>query len=247
MGKDCFAALHEVAYMLPTFVWSIVSFPDITLCCGLQQLIDLVATESIRAQLSYDTTFCLGNFYVSVLVLKCTAFNENPIIPIAFVIHERKFESVHAQFFTLLKGKMSAVSKIPCTIVTDGEVAITKAVINTMPNWNLVACWNHILRDVEMWLKKRHTNATEIAVYKSHIRELLQSETAVAMALKLQTVRTSWSQAFSDYYDNQLHERLIVGYSGYLLDCGLDREGITTNASESLNAMLKRFQVNKKR
>jgi len=41
--------------------------------------------------LSYDTTFQLGDFYVSVLCFRHTLFKEAPVIPAAFLVHERKF------------------------------------------------------------------------------------------------------------------------------------------------------------
>ena len=55
--------------------------------------------DSPGAQLlSYDTTFQLGDFYVSVLSFKHVLFKENPVIPVAFMFHERKFQTVHEHF-----------------------------------------------------------------------------------------------------------------------------------------------------
>ena len=49
--------------------------------------------------ISYDTTFKLGDFYVSVLAFRHTLFTECPVIPAAFLIHERKFRECHKKFF----------------------------------------------------------------------------------------------------------------------------------------------------
>ena len=61
-------------------------------------------------------------------------------------------------------------------IVTDGESAMSKAVESIIPEWKLVTCWNHILTDLEVWLKKKYASVDEISVYKSNVREMLQYE-----------------------------------------------------------------------
>jgi len=48
----------------------------------------------------YDTTFNLGHFYVSVLLLRETEFDPSPIVPLAFWLHERKLQSTHDKFFS---------------------------------------------------------------------------------------------------------------------------------------------------
>ena len=42
--------------------------------------------------LSYDATFSMGDFYVSILIFRHTFFVKNPCVPALFLIHERKFE-----------------------------------------------------------------------------------------------------------------------------------------------------------
>ncbi len=242
MSKDSFTALHEVAYMLPGFVWLIQTFPDLMVCCGQQDAIDYMQLNREPILLSYDTTFNLGNFYLSVLIMQCSFLSETPLLPLAFILHDRKFESVHSTFFSLLLQKLPLKK---CIIVTDGEAGITRAIVNTMSNWTLVSCSNHILRDAEFWLKKHAANSADLAVYKNNVRELLQCSTAIGLQLKLQTLRNSWSAAFAAYYDAHLKRRVEIGYGGYLNDCGLDDSSITNNMSESFNAVIKRYQVRK--
>ena len=148
MSKDAFVSLHEVAHMLQEFVWIIQTCPDIVLCCGRQDLIDYSTSCAEPIVMSYDTTFCLGDFYLSSLVLQCNLFLECPIIPVAFVIHERKFSEVHSMFFSQLRKKISFKK---CIIITDGEVGITQAIVDTMSelDWIILSCTNHIIKDVE--------------------------------------------------------------------------------------------------
>jgi hypothetical protein len=236
IGKDEFVTVHELAYMLPGFIWTISTYPDLVLTCGLPFMLDFLCSSS-PVFLSYDTTFNLGDFYVSALVVQTSVFSELPIFPVGFVVHDRKFETVHAEFFMQLKKKLS-----PCfapVIVTDGEIAVGKAIKTALPHWKLVSCWNHILTDVEMWLKKRHISSQEVAIYKSTVRELLCCDTADEFEVKLATVQSSWSEAFCDYFNSFLLQRLQIACKYHLLSVGASLESVTNNISESFNNVLK--------
>lgn len=238
--RDSLMNLHELAHIFPSFIWSITSHPDLVVCFGMNELIQLVPVDN-NSVMSYDTTFCLGDFYVSFVVAPCTRFVENPIVPLAFVLHERKFQSVHATFFEHVVEKI--VSNRKCYIVTDGEAGIMTAISSVLPKCTLLTCWNHLLRDVEFWLRKHQGKADDVVVYKSQVRELLECETETMLETKKQTFRSTWSDAFAQYVDSFLGARIGIAYSGYLKKCGLPGNGVSTNISESMNAMLKRFQV----
>jgi hypothetical protein len=61
--------IDEMAYMLPEFVWSIRTYADLVVCFGLPQVVDLVK-QCPEIFLSYETTFNLGDFYLSSLTAK---------------------------------------------------------------------------------------------------------------------------------------------------------------------------------
>ena len=239
MGNDSLVTLHEIAYMVPNFVWSISTFPDLTVIFGLDCLLtELASCDKIL--LSYDTTFLLGDFYLSVLVGKFSMFNECPCMPLAFLLHDRKFEIAHADFFTRLPARFPAKNDV--VIVTDGELAMSKAITKALPQWHLATCSNHILTDVELWLKKRSASHLEISVYKCQLQELLHCDSEHQLAMKINTLKPTWTDAFLTYFDSHLKCRLDLAYTGYLKSVGLPDDSITTNMSESLNAVIKRFQ-----
>lgn len=95
--------MHEIAYDIPAYIRKIVTYPDLTLVCGLQEIVDefnniMVLTHEGQL-LSYDTTFQLGDFYVSPLIFRHLLFNEKPCIPVMFLIHERKLTETHEELF----------------------------------------------------------------------------------------------------------------------------------------------------
>ena len=94
ISRDSLYNLHEIAYDLTNLVWKIVTFPDLVCICGLDELTEdankLLMLSSTFQLLSYDTTFQLGDFYVSPLIVRHSIFDQKPCVPLAFMIHGRK-------------------------------------------------------------------------------------------------------------------------------------------------------------
>ena len=85
--------IHEIAYDLTGFISKIVTYPDLIIVCGIPKMLieieNLLHTDLHSPQLlSYDTTFQLGDIYVSVLLMRHTLFRGAPVIPISFLLHE---------------------------------------------------------------------------------------------------------------------------------------------------------------
>jgi hypothetical protein len=102
---------------------------------------------------SYDTTFDLGDLFVSVLVYKHVMFQGGNTIPVAFMIHDHRSGELHDRFFRTIKSLVPNLSKGTPVIVTDREPSIAKALKNYLSNCKHVFCWNHIKRDLVHWLK----------------------------------------------------------------------------------------------
>ena len=62
--------------------------------------------------LTYDTTFKLGDFYVSILLFKHALFAEAPAIPAAFLMHERKFQASHEQLMKFIRASVPSLAKL---------------------------------------------------------------------------------------------------------------------------------------
>ena len=68
--------------------------------------------------LYYDITVCLGDFLLSTLAFQHIIFEENPVIPLAFIVHERKFQKCHEQFLEVIKEKIPRLEQKPVPIIT---------------------------------------------------------------------------------------------------------------------------------
>lgn len=131
LTHDAIYNLHELAYDLDDFVKVIVTYPDLVIICGLDKIINeldlILQMDSECPQLlSYDTTFKLGDFYLSPLLYRQTLFSNHPVIPALFLVHERKFQVVHENFMQCLADLVPSLVKgrkiVP--LVTDDETGI---------------------------------------------------------------------------------------------------------------------------
>ena len=127
-----------LALDLKDIVHSIRIHPDVVCVCGSKQLCDefdrvLVLQSPGHQLLSYDTTFQLGDFYLSTLTIRHTLFEENPVIPVAFLLHERKHMSCHKEFFDVYCELIPALKTTCKPIVIDEEQAYINVISKCMP------------------------------------------------------------------------------------------------------------------
>ena len=91
LTRDAIYNAHELAYE-GNFVQYMSTYPDLCVVVADNEMIDelntVVKLKDPEFLLSYDTTFSLGEFYVSPLVFKHTMFENNPIVAGMFMFHE---------------------------------------------------------------------------------------------------------------------------------------------------------------
>ena len=85
------------------FTHVIHTFPNVVVICGHSLMLDklekVLYFDTIEQCLSNDTTFQLGDLYVSALIFRHIIFRENPCMPALFLIHERRFQQHNEIFF----------------------------------------------------------------------------------------------------------------------------------------------------
>lgn len=154
---DALYNVHELAYDLDGFVAKITTYPDLVLICGSQSIVSemdrvLQCRSSAPQLLSYDTTFQLGDFYLSPLLFRHIAFTSSPVIPALFLIHEKKSQNAHEELMKHVRKVISGLKghekSIP--IVTDEEMAICNAIDIHLPFLHRLKCWNHTVNAVKV-------------------------------------------------------------------------------------------------
>ena len=217
LTHDALYNVHELAYDLDDFVYKIVTFPDLIIICGLKAVLQeldrvILAATKTPVLLSYDTTFQLGNFYVSPLLFRHIIFNESPVVPVAFMLHERKFQTAHEEFMKFVNLQLPSLSKLkdPVSIVTDEELGICNAIDQCLPGVHRIQCWNHLINSIKIWLRRHGAASAEIPVYVSHLRQLLHQETEDCYHNMLAELQADWSKAFLGYYMQNVHQQVSL-------------------------------------
>ena len=233
---------------VPEFVHSIRTYPDLVCVFGQKALLDKVLLlESLSPQLlSYDTTFQLGDFYISVLSFRHTLFKEAPTIPVAFLLHERKFEEHHKEMLNICIKLVRSLRTASYPIVTDEERAIVNAISEILPQAVQLWCWNHIFRDATRWLRSHGAPSQNISVYLDNIRTLFHLQREDSYTKTLAELKRKWSAPFFDYYTRNIHTDIhthaIARWSIETYKVYNPYSGVTNNQAEGLNFVLKQLQ-----
>ena len=141
---------------------------------------NLLQLGNIHGQLfSYETTFEMGDFYVSALLIHHVIFHGPPVIPVAFLLHERKLESSHDEFMKFIASEFPTLRQrdhpVKFPLVTDEEKAICSAIDVNLPGVIRLRCWNHTISAVKLWLKHHKAESPEIPVYVGNFPLLFHS------------------------------------------------------------------------
>lgn len=176
--------IHEIAFDLDGFVSKIITYPDLVIVCGhsnlLNEMNNLLQIGAIHGQLfSYDTTFELGDIYVSALLMRHILFQGAPVIPVSFLLHERKLESSHEELMKFISARFPILGKgknsVKFPLVTDEERAICTAIDKWLPGFVRLRCWNHTFSSARFWLRNHGATSREIPVYMEDLRSLFHS------------------------------------------------------------------------
>lgn len=116
----------QLAYHLEGFVQKISIFPDLVIVLGLQDLLQelnkvLLVKSDEPVVISYDTTFNLGDFYLSIVVAKHIIYQGGRTFPVGFIIHDRKCQAVHEELWKVMRANVPNLSKQNHIFVTENR------------------------------------------------------------------------------------------------------------------------------
>ncbi|XP_070546015.1 uncharacterized protein [Ptychodera flava] len=250
LTNDEIFSLSELAIHLDGFIWSINLYPDLVVVLGRRDLLENT-TEMLRMSLkhsdlpqllSYDTTFTLGDFYVSPLVIRNVLLKGDPIYPVGFLLHERKFKAYHDEFLNRILSELNISKGMNIPIVTDRERGITKAIQNNFPSITNVYCGNHVLKDVESWVKNHAGGQQDIKVLKDDVEQLRDATNVEQFEMCYRRFSLRWSAAFKAYFDRELKYDLLK-HGSKIITSGFPafrgQITATNNISESMNKLIK--------
>ena len=136
-----------------------------------RKMVTQLMEQSEYDNFSYDTTYQIGDFYVSLLVVRVSYFEEEPILSVAFMIHDRRFYEVHNLFFTSVKAAIKKLDSQNCIFIIDREKAILRAITTVLSKKHIVHCWNYIKSDVDHQVYKLKENKGMNHIYRGQMSE----------------------------------------------------------------------------
>ena len=139
--------LVELTYDIQDYTHRMFLVPELGVVLGhramLQEFRAVLCTKGQQPQLvSYDTTYNLGDFYVSPLLFSHTLFEGAPVTLVAFLIHEKRTQFPHQIFMDFIAKEIPGIAEAP--FVTDGEENIITAITKQLPQVRQLRCWKHL-------------------------------------------------------------------------------------------------------
>ena len=245
LSHDAIFNTHDIAYEEPNYIWHITTYPDLVIVAGQKDLLNeldtLTRIKDEHMLLSYDTTFCLGEFYVSPLLFKHIMFESLPVIPALFLISERKLQEVHESLFKIFMSHIKRTADVP--IVVDMEAGIVNA-IQKETNMALMGCWRHMKESIDHWLS---THVGDISIRKKHRNDVLEIFRCLSeedSRRLIHEMENTWEPDFTRYFSKNILPKLRYFCLWAIAPKYRTNEtfGITTNQSEGFNFLLHDFQ-----
>jgi hypothetical protein len=164
----------------------------------------------------------MGDFYVSVLTYRQTEFEEMPVIPLIFMLHMDRLQTIHEFFFSRVAELIPQIAESKnVIIVTDAEKAITNAVFHTWPNIPMFRCWIHAWKNIKLHLSKINIrDKSSVATYKSDFMHLLLQKTERShKSLLAKLYLKSWNKVIyhsKKFFTFQNFNIFLLGFCGLL-------------------------------
>ena len=175
----------------------------------VKEVENLLKYSNSRVMFVYDTTFNLCKYFVSPLLCKFTYFEQEPVIPLAFFMHEKKTESSHNQFFRTINELIPVLkNKNKAFFATDHEDAFRNAIKTSFPESVVLRCWNHLFKNIRDWIRQHHGRQLDTKVYCNDCRELFKSESKESYSELLATKLEYWDPNFAHYYLTYIHPEI---------------------------------------
>lgn len=244
ISRDAIVNIHALAYEDPTFVHTIVTYPDLIIVCGMKEVFEefsevLENFDANRQHLSYDTTFNVGDFYVSPLLFKNPLYKETPVIPLLFLVHERKLTKHHQCLFDVLCQQLTKAKLTNVPITIDMEQGILLAIAQTTP-LTIIGCWRHLSGIVKRWVSGHGGKKDDQRVYVDDLYSLLNCKVESEYLVMYDDKKVMWSEAYVDFFDSNIHTKFHY-FARYSIQdkIKMTENGITTNISEGFNFLVK--------
>nr|SVE77650.1 EOG090X07I2 [Daphnia lumholtzi] len=151
----------------------------------------------------------MDEYHLSILTYRQTEFEDLPVTPLMYMIHEEKAEKAHNFFFMRLNELIPELKAAETMIVaTENDEAIVSAVQKYIPHVTMFRNWQHALQDINKILQNLEiTDCQEVKEYESDFIRLLDQESCESTDASEKEICVG--SVVANHY-NQLSERGVA-------------------------------------
>lgn len=214
-----FAGLnYPYLYHLSDFIQVLATVPEFHCILALDSAIELANSifqlcekqPNLREIITYDTTFEVGQFFLSTLVMKNIYLEEEPIFPVIYYMHNRKTTETHETFFRWAFDRLNIGPSVP--IVTDRELAIVNSIRQyAVGQDRLFFCTNHILQNTRHWLLTNNYK-NEMNKYQCQMRLLNLEKSTESFNARVKSFRLEWDEKFTQYFNKHIQPAFLNNF-----------------------------------
>lgn len=153
--------------------------------------------------LACNTSFSMGKLYLSVVTFRETEFEESPVIPLLYMVHEEQTEAAYAFLFLRLNHLAPELLLPPssdnpggrCVIYTNGEEVVVNALLRTLPCVPRFRCWHQAYRGIKSHLRSLGVVQREkLLEYKDDFIKLLSKRSQTDYTYALVDMVLKWNK-----------------------------------------------------
>lgn len=174
------------------------------------RMVASVETVAEQSLLSYDTTFKIGDFYVSIFMFRAAIFVGNPVIPLGYLVHDLKHKDIHKRNIDEVITRLNLRKMIPTTF--DAEF------INLpLEDIKKISCHRHVDQNLKYYcMKKLKLDARQRNKFRQDHKEIVRQKSREDSLLLFHNYNSSWRMLFRKYDEKIVFLSGIICVSGQL-------------------------------
>lgn len=224
-----------------------------TLCLYTDEQFKLLCNfpeEIASSVIHVDTTFNLCNMFALVMTLRSNSFLGSPIMLGPILLTDRQRSKDYSILWEDLKQRNLRLGLASLTFVTDGEKAITESLKYAFPHCKLLRCMLHLKENVQR--KARELDIPNILINSIKVgTDRLINCKYINFKIQMEENFEHWLAIGKDCHCQDAISKFINYYKKIVVPVLMENNTdviqhdghlLTNNASESMNAILKKWR-----
>ena len=193
----------------------------------LQEWADIISTGE-KCFVSFVTRLKFHDYYLSFLIGRHHQFENDPVIPLAYMIHHRLTTDSYKLLLREVLDLVPAMNAENVILVADMDKAIHDAWSHVIKNAHQLTGWDSIKKTAQHQLKKLRITGLQKKSHLEDISHLLLAKNELEYKELFENLHCGWAHEFVFAYKTHLYEEVKSSIRGklaqlgaYTQDCGV--------------------------